>query len=143
MLGTRLTWMAERVAPVFMVATANAIDRLPPELIRKGRFDELFFVDLPTPEVRAEIFRIHLQRRELEPAQFDLLLLAAASEGFSGAEIEQAVVSALYAGQARQQAVDQELLLRELSRTSPLSVLMAEKLAALRTWAKGRAVPAD
>ena len=142
-LGTLLTWMAEREAPVFMVATANAIDRLPPELIRKGRFDELFFVDLPTPEVRAEIFRIHLQRRELEPAQFDLLLLAAASEGFSGAEIEQAVVAALYAGQARQQAVDQELLLRELSRTSPLSVLMAEKLAALRTWAKGRAVPAD
>lgn len=83
-LGTLLTWMAEREAPVFMVATANAIDRLPPELIRKGRFDELFFVDLPTPEVRAEIFRIHLQRRELEPAQFDLLLLAAASEGFSG-----------------------------------------------------------
>ncbi|HBO9520879.1 TPA: AAA family ATPase [Pseudomonas aeruginosa] len=142
-LGTLLTWMAEREAPVFMVATANAIDRLPPELIRKGRFDELFFVDLPTPEVRAEIFRIHLQRRELEPAQFDLLLLAAASEGFSGAEIEQAVVAALYAGQARQQAVDQDLLLRELARTSPLSVLMAEKLAALRTWAKGRAVPAD
>ena len=81
-LGTLLTWMAEREAPVFMVATANAIDRLPPELIRKGRFDELFFVDLPTPEVRAEIFRIHLQRRELEPAQFDLHLLAAASEGF-------------------------------------------------------------
>ncbi len=142
-LGTLLTWMAEREAPVFMVATANAIDRLPPELIRKGRFDELFFVDLPTPEVRAEIFRIHLQRRELEPAQFDLHLLAAASEGFRRGGDRAGVVAALYAGQARQQAVDQDLLLRELARTSPLSVLMAEKLAALRTWAKGRAVPAD
>ncbi len=141
-LGTLLTWMAERKAPVFMVATANSIDRLPPELVRKGRFDELFFVDLPNAEIRADIFRIHLQRRELEPAGFDLVQLATVSDGFTGAEIEQVVVSALYAGQARQQPVDQALLLRTISSTSPLSVVMAEDLAALRTWAAGRTVAA-
>ncbi len=142
-LGTLLTWMAEHKAPVFMVATANAIQRLPPELVRKGRFDELFFVDLPDASVRADIFRIHLQRRELDPETFDLPALAAASAGFSGAEIEQAVVSALYAAQARQQAVDQSLLLTSLLSTSPLSVVMAEDLAALRAWAQGRTVAAD
>jgi SpoVK/Ycf46/Vps4 family AAA+-type ATPase len=141
-LGTLLTWMAERKAPVFMVATANAIDRLPPELVRKGRFDELFFVDLPDAEVRAEIFAIHLRRRELDPAQFDLAALAAACEGFSGAEIEQVVVSALYAAQARQQAVDQALLLSNIQATAPLSVVMAERLTALRAWAAGRTVDA-
>ncbi|MEK1941125.1 MAG: AAA family ATPase [Pseudomonas sp.] len=141
-LGTLLTWMAERKAPVFMVATANSIDRLPPELVRKGRFDELFFVDLPDAQIRADIFRIHLQRRELEPAGFDLVQLATVSDGFTGAEIEQVVVSALYAGQARQQPVDQALLLRTISSTSPLSVVMAEDLAALRTWAAGRTVAA-
>ncbi|AOE83224.1 AAA family ATPase [Pseudomonas sp. TCU-HL1] len=142
-LGTLLTWMEERNAPVFMVATANAIDRLPPELLRKGRFDELFFVDLPQGEVRTEIFRIHLGRRELDPAQFDLHQLAAASEGFSGAEIEQAVVGMLYAAQAQQCPADQALLLRELKSTAPLSVLMAEPLASLRAWAEGRCVKAD
>ncbi len=142
-LGTLLTWMAERKAPVFMVATANAIDRLPPELVRKGRFDELFFVDLPDLAVRAEIFRIHLARRELEPGSFELNLLAQASEGFSGAEIEQVVVSALYAAQARQQAVDQALLMHGIQNTSPLSVVMAEDLYALRAWAQGRTVSAN
>ncbi|WPC04659.1 AAA family ATPase [Pseudomonas benzenivorans] len=142
-LGTLLTWMAERKAPVFMVATANAIDRLPPELVRKGRFDELFFVDLPDAAVRAEIFRIHLGRRELDASGFDLDLLAVASEGFSGAEIEQVVVSALYAAQAQQQAVDQLLLLQAIQGTAPLSVVMAEGLAALRAWASGRTVNAN
>lgn len=142
-LGTLLTWMAERRQSVFMVATANAIDRLPPELLRKGRFDELFFVDLPNPEARMEIFRIHLQRRELDPLMFDLALLAAAAEGFSGAEIEQSVVSALYAAQARQVAVDQTLVLQALQQTSPLSVVMAEDLIALRHWAAERTVKAD
>ena len=141
-LGTLLTWMAERKAPVFMVATANAIHRLPPELVRKGRFDELFFVDLPDAAVRAEIFAIHLRRRELEPEQFDLAALAAACDGFSGAEIEQVVVSALYAAQARQQPVDQALLLSNIQGTAPLSVVMAEDLAALRAWADGRTVNA-
>ncbi len=142
-LGTLLTWMAERKSSVFMVATANVIDRLPPELVRKGRFDELFFVDLPEPEIRAEIFRIHLQRRELEPSAFDLTQLAAASDGFSGAEIEQVVVSALYAAQAQQQSVDNGTLLRGIQATSPLSVIMAERLAELRAWARGRTVSAN
>ncbi|TWE01259.1 SpoVK/Ycf46/Vps4 family AAA+-type ATPase [Pseudomonas sp. AG1028] len=142
-LGTLLTWMAERKSSVFMVATANVIDRLPPELVRKGRFDELFFVDLPEAEIRAEIFRIHLQRRELEPSAFDLAQLAVASEGFSGAEIEQVVVSALYAAQAQQQSVDTGTLLRGIQATSPLSVIMAERLAELRAWARGRTVSAN
>ncbi|UUY08950.1 AAA family ATPase [Pseudomonas sp. J452] len=141
-LGTLLTWMAERKAPVFMVATANAIHRLPPELVRKGRFDELFFVDLPDAAVRADIFAIHLRRRELDPQLFDLNELAAACAGFSGAEIEQVVVSALYAAQARQQSVDQGLLLHNIQSTAPLSVVMAEKLEALRAWAAGRTVNA-
>ncbi|QKE65613.1 AAA family ATPase [Aquipseudomonas campi] len=141
-LGTLLTWMAERKAPVFMVATANAIHRLPPELVRKGRFDELFFVDLPDAAVRADIFAIHLRRRELDPQLFDLNELAAACAGFSGAEIEQVVVSALYAAQARQQTVDQGLLLHNIQSTAPLSVVMAEKLEALRAWAAGRTVNA-
>lgn len=142
-LGTLLTWMSERKSSVFMVATANVIGRLPPELVRKGRFDEIFFVDLPEAEVRAEIFRIHLQRRELEPSVFDLGQLAAASSGFSGAEIEQVVVSALYAAQAQQQSVDHGLLLRGIQATSPLSVIMAEPLAELREWARGRTVSAN
>lgn len=142
-LGTLLTWMSERKAPVFMVATANAIHRLPPELVRKGRFDELFFVDLPGSEVRAEIFRIHLSRRDIDPAQFDLPILAASSDGFSGAEIEQAVVGMLYAAQAAQAGVSQALLLQQLLGTAPLSVVMAEEQAKLRAWADGRCVKAD
>lgn len=142
-LGTLLTWMAERTAPVFMVATANVIERLPPELIRKGRFDEVFFIDLPSAEVRAEIFAIHLARRELDATAFDLARLASVSDGFSGAEIEQVVVSALYAAQARQRTVDQELLEEAANATAPLSVVMAEEVNALREWARGRAVSAD
>lgn len=142
-LGTLLTWMAERKVPVFVVATANAIHKLPPELVRKGRFDELFFVDLPTPAVRGEIFAIHLRRRELDVEAFDLAALSQASDGFSGAEIEQAVVSALYAAQARQVAVDQALLLGELHSSVPLSVLMAEDIQRLRHWAQERCVNAE
>ncbi len=142
-LGTLLTWMAERTAPVFMVATANAIDRLPPELLRKGRFDELFFVDLPDLATRAEIFRIHLARREMQPDGLGLMALAEASEGFSGAEIEQVVVSAVYAAQAQQRPVDQAMLLESLRATAPLSVVMSEHLSALRAWAQGRTVRAD
>lgn len=142
-LGTLLTWMAERKEPVFVVATANVIKRLPPELLRKGRFDEVFFVDLPGLRVREDIFRIHLQRRELEVSAFDLQELAMLTDGFSGAEIEQAVFSALYTAQARQQDVGQVLLVEMLQRTVPLSVLMAEDLAALRNWAASRTVAAD
>ena len=141
-LGTLLTWMAERKAPVFVVATANIIQRLPPELMRKGRFDEIFFVDLPAAAVREDIFRIHLEKRELAADAFDMTALSAASAGFSGAEIEQAVVSALYAAQARQIPIAQELVIEALQRTVPLSVVMAEELSALRQWAAERTVHA-
>lgn len=139
-LGTLLSWMAERDAPVFIVATANAVNRLPPELLRKGRFDELFFVDLPDAATRAEIFEIHLARRELKADQFDLAALAVASDGFSGAEIEQVVVSAVYAGQAQSREPDQAMLIECIQATAPLSVIMAEKLDDLRSWASGRTV---
>ena len=142
-LGYLLTWMAERKARVFMVATANQVHDLPPELLRKGRFDETFFVDLPLPDVRMEILRLHLARRSVDPGGFDLEALAAASEGFSGAELEQAVVSALYAAHAARGALDQAHLLEEIGNTRPLSVLMAEKVQALRDWAAERTVPAD
>ncbi|MFN3712540.1 MAG: AAA family ATPase [Alcanivoracaceae bacterium] len=142
-LGSLLTWMAERKSPVFLVATANEIDRLPPELIRKGRMDEIFFVDLPSADVREDIFGIHLRLRDQEPQRFDLTMLADASEGFTGAEIEQAIVSALYNARARALALSSALLLEEIGSTVPLSITMAERIAALRHWCHGRAVPAD
>lgn len=141
-LGTVLTWLAENKAPVFVVATANAIDRLPPELVRKGRLDEIFFVDLPDSDVRQQIFAIHLRKRDADPAQFDLAALAAASDGFSGAEIEQAVVSALYLAREQQQPLATGHLLAEIRQTRPLSVVMAENINALRHWARERTVPA-
>jgi ATP-dependent Zn protease len=111
--------------------------------VRKGRFDEIFFVDLPNRAVREEIFAIHLRRRELNLQEFDLALLATQSEGFSGAEIEQAVVSALYACHASGEPLTTAQLLRELLITRPLSVVMAEKVAYLRGWAAARTVPSD
>lgn len=143
-LGYLLTWMAERQAPVFLVATANDVQALPAELLRKGRFDETFFVDLPDAATRAEILRMHLARRRLDPAACDLTALAAACGGFSGAEIEQVVVAALYAAaaDARRQPTQAQLL-AEIRNTRPLSVLMAEKVAALRQWARERTVSAD
>jgi SpoVK/Ycf46/Vps4 family AAA+-type ATPase len=142
-LGSFLSWLQDRRAPVFTVATANDVSRLPPEFLRKGRFDEVFFVDLPDEPSRAEIFRIHLARRGRDPAALDLAALAAAADGFSGAEIEQAVVAALYTAFSGAGAVDTALLLRELGGTAPLSRTAAEKVAALRAWADGRAVPAN
>ncbi|MFC4765471.1 AAA family ATPase [Dyella koreensis] len=142
-LGYLLTWMAERKAKVFAVATANAVQELPAELLRKGRFDEIFFVDLPQTSVRAEIFAMHLRRRKLPVEQFDLPALAAASEGFSGAEIEQAIVSALYDASSGNTPLEQATLLAALEQTRPLSVLMHEQVEALRIWARGRCVPAD
>ncbi len=141
-LGTLLTWMAENQSKVFMVATANDIERLPPELIRKGRLDEIFFVDLPDAAVREDIFRIHLNKRGLPASSFDLAALSAGSEGFTGAEIEQAVVAGLYSAGAAERALDQSLLEAELAATVPLSVTMAEPLARLRHWCQGRAVNA-
>lgn len=142
-LGYLLTWMAERKSPVFIVATANQVLELPAELLRKGRFDEIFFVDLPSPDARVELLHLHLLRRQLQPDSFALPALAAASEGFSGAEIEQAVVAGLYAAHAEQKPLDTELLMAEIRNTRPLSVLMAEQVQSLRDWARERTVPAD
>ena len=135
--------MAERRARVFLVATANQVQALPAELLRKGRFDEIFFVDLPGPGTRAALFALHLRKRGQDPDRFDCGLLAEASAGFSGAEIEQAVVSALYAAHAEQRAPDTALLHEGIAGTRPLSVLMAEQVDALRAWARERTVPAD
>jgi hypothetical protein len=143
MLGTLLTWMSERREAVFLVATANDISRLPPELLRKGRFDEIFFVDLPDAATRAEIFGIHLKRRRLEVDTFDLQRLSAATEGFSGAEIEQAIVAAMYEAHAHKVPLAASHLLDEIGRTRPLSVMMAEKVTELRAWAMHRCVPAN
>ncbi|GAA5171657.1 AAA family ATPase [Viridibacterium curvum] len=140
-LATLLTWMAERDKPVFIAATANDIRALPAELLRKGRFDEIFFVDLPDAAVRADIFAIHLKSRAFDPASFDLTTLASACEGFTGAEIEQAVISACFEAQAGG-AMSSELILAELGKTRPLSVVMSEQVGQLRTWASERAVMA-
>jgi hypothetical protein len=142
-LGTFLTWMAEKDQSVFVVATANEISQLPPELVRKGRFDEIFFVDLPSPGVRAEILRIHFKMREYDVKSFDLARLTQTSDGFSGAEIEQAIVSALYAASAAGETLATRHILEECQRTRPLSVVMSEKIQALRAWASERTVPAD
>ncbi|MCB1954828.1 MAG: AAA family ATPase [Rhodocyclaceae bacterium] len=143
LLGTLLTWMSERSSRVFLVATANDISALPPELMRKGRFDEIFFVDLPSEAVRRDIFEIHLRRRDQDPARFDLAALARATDGFSGAEIEQVVLGALYAMLAQDQPLATADLLHEALATRPLSVVMAEKIGALRAWAAERCVAAD
>jgi SpoVK/Ycf46/Vps4 family AAA+-type ATPase len=119
------------------------VQELPAELLRKGRFDEIFFVDLPSADARVELLRLHLGKRQLSPDDFALPALAAASEGFSGAEIEQAVVAGLYAAHAEQTPLDTTLLMAEIRATRPLSVLMAEQVGALRDWARERTVPAD
>jgi SpoVK/Ycf46/Vps4 family AAA+-type ATPase len=142
-LGGLLTWMAERRAPVFLVATANEVSDLPPELIRKGRFDEIFFVDLPPPSSRAEILALHLRKRGLAPERMRLAELVTLTDGFSGAEIEQGIVAALYAAHAAGQELEQGHLAAELKKTRPLSVIMAERVATLRAWANGRTVAAE
>jgi AAA+ superfamily predicted ATPase len=142
-LGSFLSWMQERQGEVFVLATANAVEQLPPELLRKGRFDELFFVDLPDAESRAEILRIHLRRRDRDPSSVDAEAVARATEGFSGAELEQVVVSSLYAAFADHGDVTTDLLLAEAAATRPLSVTARERLDALRRWAEGRTVPAN
>jgi SpoVK/Ycf46/Vps4 family AAA+-type ATPase len=116
---------------------------LPPEMLRKGRFDEIFFVDLPNTEIRAALFSLHLKKRGRDASGFDVGKLAVASEGFSGAEIEQAIVSGLYTAFSGKQQLSTDILLGELKATQPLSVTRAEEIAAIREWAKNRAVPAD
>ena len=137
--GTFLTWLSEKSSPVFVVATANDISQLPPELLRKGRFDEIFFVDLPTSEERQEVFRIHLARRGRNPAQFDLSLLGEASKDFSGAEIEEAIISALFDAFYAREELTTDQILGSLQQTVPLAKTMDEQINRSRTWADGRA----
>jgi SpoVK/Ycf46/Vps4 family AAA+-type ATPase len=141
-LATLLTWMAENKLSVFLVATSNDIADLPPELVRKGRVDEIFFVDLPDLATRREILRIHLKRRDLDPAQFDVDGLAEHSDGFTGAEIEEAIVSARYLAASQHAPVTSADVLAAINRTYPMSVLRADSIDALRAWAKGRTVAA-
>lgn len=133
--------MQEKKDTVFVVGTANDLFRLPPEFLRKGRFDEIFFVDLPQPDERDTILRIHLKQRNQVPEQFDIPTLVAATEGFSGAEIEQAVIGTLYRGLYAKTPASTELMLSEISNTVPLSRTRAEDLAKLRAEASGRFVP--
>jgi AAA+ superfamily predicted ATPase len=142
MLGTLLTWMAERKSRVFIAATANDISILPPELVRKGRFDEIFFVDLPDAATRAEVLKIHFQRRDIKPELYPVQALAEATDGFSGAELEHLVVAALYAAHAEGERLTSDHLLAEIDATRPLSVVMAEPINQLRQWAATRSVPA-
>jgi ATP-dependent 26S proteasome regulatory subunit len=141
--ATLNTWMQEKTKPVFVVATANDISQLPPELLRKGRFDEIFFVDLPAESERREIFAIHLHKRDRDTDGFDLDRLAEKSSGFSGAEIEQAVVSALYRAFEGDREITTEDIVAALEQTVPLSVTMREEIGVIRRWAKGRARPAS
>jgi SpoVK/Ycf46/Vps4 family AAA+-type ATPase len=135
--------MQDHRSPIFIVATANNIEALPPELMRKGRFDEVFFVDLPDTASRRKILEIHLRRRNRDPKHFALDKIAAATEGFSGAELEQLIVSSMYTAFSQGAELSDEFLLTERQTTNPLSTLMRERICNLREWAKDRCVPAD
>jgi SpoVK/Ycf46/Vps4 family AAA+-type ATPase len=140
LLGTLLTWLAEKTARVFIVATANQINALPPELIRKGRMDEIFFVDLPDAENRKHIFKIHFEKRNIDYSKINVKQIATASEGFSGSEIEQSVVSALYTCHDSNAKITTAIMHQEIKSTRPLSVIMAEQINQLRHWASERTV---
>jgi SpoVK/Ycf46/Vps4 family AAA+-type ATPase len=150
-VATFLTWMQEKVKPVFVIATANNISALPPEMLRKGRFDEIFFVDLPSKRERADIFRLHMGKRLKDPqilgavriTDESCLKLAEATEGFIGAEIEQVVVAALFEAFAESRALAWSDFGRAIKATVPLSTTQAERIAEIRDWASKRAVPAS
>jgi len=143
LLASFLSWMQDRKSPVFVAATCNNVTVLPPELIRKGRFDELFFVDLPNPAERKQIFSIQLTKRKRTPAEFDLDNIAAAAKGYSGAEIDAAVQGAMYAAYAEKTPLTTQHVLNAIAQTVPLSTTRSEEIAALRVWARTRAVPAS
>jgi ATP-dependent 26S proteasome regulatory subunit len=140
--GTFLTWLSEKKKPVFVIATANDISLLPPELMRKGRFDEIFFVDLPSFIERKEIFRVHLLKRKMNPETYDLDILSQASVGYSGAEIEEAIISAMFDAFYEKGKLSTERITASLKQTVPLSKTMSEEIDKLRNWAEGRARPA-
>ncbi|MCA9539535.1 MAG: AAA family ATPase [Myxococcales bacterium] len=137
--GSFITWLQEKTSPVFVIATANDVSMLPPELLRKGRFDEIFFVDMPIEEERREILRIHLDKKKRDPAGFDLDMLAAETQGFSGAEIEQGVVGALYDAFFEGEDLDTARVHQAFSEVIPLSMTMKERIDELRDWATTRA----
>jgi ATP-dependent 26S proteasome regulatory subunit len=141
--ATFLTWMQEKTKPVFLIATANDVSGLPPEMLRKGRFDEIFFVDLPDQKEREDIFRIHLEKRHRKASNYDLVELGKPTRGFSGAEIEQVVVAALYGAFDEKREVTQEDLLCEAKAMVPLSVMMREEIDELRSWAQLRTRPSS
>jgi hypothetical protein len=143
LLASFLSWMQDRKAAVFVAATCNNVTVLPPELIRKGRFDELFFVDLPNQAERKQIFSIQLARRKRNPSEFDLEKVAAAAKGYSGSEIEAAVQGALYAAYSEKKPLTSQSLIDALGQTVPLSITRSEEIASLRDWANTRAVPAS
>jgi SpoVK/Ycf46/Vps4 family AAA+-type ATPase len=140
--GSFLTWMQEKTSPVFVMATANRVEKLPGEFLRKGRFDEIFFVDLPSVEEREDIFRIHLAKRQRDLARFDLPQLAKTCDGFSGAEIEQGIIAAMYEAFAQDREFTQLDIIASVKSTMPLSKTMTEQVSALRDWARQRARPA-
>ena len=141
LFGMLLTWLQEKRAGVFVVGTANDLSRVPPELLRKGRFDEIFFVDLPIEEERREIFRIHLRARNQDPDKLDLDGFASRTEGWSGADIEQAVISSLYESLHRNTKLTDEMVMNEIDQTTPLSRSRAESIERIRREAEGRFVP--
>jgi SpoVK/Ycf46/Vps4 family AAA+-type ATPase len=141
--GSFLTWLQDKLSPVFVVATANDIFRLPPELLRKGRFDEIFFVGLPRPAEREMIFRIHLAKRHRDPAAFDLPQLVQATEGFSGAEIEQAINDALFQAFHAGREVQTNDIRDAVGRSYPLSRTRARQITELTQWAEQNARPAS
>jgi SpoVK/Ycf46/Vps4 family AAA+-type ATPase len=141
--GSFLTWMQEKTSPVFVMATANRLEKLPSEFLRKGRFDEIFFVDLPSSEEREAIFKIHLKKRRSDINRFDIRELANISEGFSGAEIEQAIIAAMYEAFAQDREFTQLEIIAAIKSTLPLSRTMIEQVTALRDWARQRARPAS
>ena len=141
--GTFLAWLQDKTAPCFVVATANDVSALPPELLRKGRFDEIFFVDLPDEPEREEIFNIHLKKRRRDPANFDLKALSKATNGYSGAEIEQAIIAAMYDAFNQDRDILTDDILKAAKQSIPLSETMKEKIDILRFWAETRARPAS
>jgi adenylate kinase family enzyme len=141
--GTLLTWLSEKTSSVFVIATANDVSALPPELLRKGRLDEIFYLDLPNDSERREVFRIHLAKRGRDPKTFDLALLARLSDTFSGAEIEESIISSLFDAFSAGTELDTATIAASIQATVPLSKTMSEELTRLRSWAQGRARPAS
>jgi SpoVK/Ycf46/Vps4 family AAA+-type ATPase len=138
-LGTFLTWLSEKESPVFVVATANSISKLPPELLRKGRLDEIFFVDLPNEEELKEVIQIHLRKRQRDPAHFQVTSLARLAKDFSGAEIEEAINSALYDAFHGETELTTDHIATAIAQTVPLAQTMDDQIKQLRSWAQGRA----